>query len=225
MSELKYPPITEVLKRRFQSDGIPSLSDTIVPTIELEGNRPEYEFLRGARLGTGFHQLTGSVNTTNWLQVGLINPTGSKVLLVTQHVFGRVRYNLGGADAPSTPRVLRLTASALPDLHAVTYMRDFRWDFTGGTNLRPVAQVRSTSNAAELGNAISDTQGVSEVGNATEDAFRLYWIIPGPIVIPPGEGIAISVQGRNPGTVRNLASFMWLEYTPSAWEGVNAPGG
>jgi len=231
MGSIKFPPLIEVLRRRLQADFDPTLSDTIVPVIVLEADRPEYLYLQGARLCAGFQQAPTVTNSADWVHVGLENPTGSNVLITVNHAWSRVRYDdIGAGNRPSQPRLLRAGAGDLSDLNLVAMMLDFRWDANTAGNLRPQGRIMTEQNAAEQGSLICDFRGISEVGDTTSGDFAIFADLPrgAELVIPPGEMAICSVQGRNTGAaaaVRLSCSWLWTERPMSSWETSPVPGG
>lgn len=188
----------EILAARFNSilnkllsmkEGAPapSLSSDIVPTIQLEGDRPEYAFLGGVRLAAGFVGVAAG-GAGNRSVAKLVNPAASGVLVVIEKIVVH-------STVASKTFVIR-TGTTGGATATGSRVRDARWGF-----MVPAALVQSVNGAAVNGQILSFWPGQSN-GTATA-AF-----IDTAFVLPPGTDIAIEPGVDNEGV---SAGFFWRE--------------
>jgi hypothetical protein len=233
MAEIKFPPITEVLKRRLQADWNPSLSDTINPVIVLESERPEYEFLQGNPSYFGGINTAQTPATANFLNVGLENPAGSKVLVLVEGIWGENGFeNSGNEVRLALPQIIQFSAGDLANNNLVQAPRDTRWFGNLSGSKRSIARIVSEDNAAIQGTALGFVHGTNTelmtqgAGNFDQ---RLMWIfpLPRPFVISPGNGVGVAIQGFVSGAqILILAcNFCWTERPMSSWELQAIPAG
>lgn len=188
----------EILAARFNSilnkllsmkEGAPapSLSSDIVPTIQLEGDRPEYAFLGGVRLCAGFVGVAagGAGNRSVAL---LRNPATSGVIVVVEAIV------LHSTVASKTFVIRNAVTGGVTATGS--RVRDSRW----GTMV-PAALVQSTNGAAATGNIVGFWPGQSN-GTATSGRIDV------PFVITPNESLAIEPGVDNEGV---SAGFFWRE--------------
>lgn len=224
MSDIKFPPITEALKKRLQTPWDPTLADTINPTMVLEAERPEWGLYTGELLcaQTQFLVTAG----VNFQHLGLWNPSNDLVLVV-QGACGYIHQLTGGAQPVPQPSLYRMLSTAGTSLHLAANVRDYRWDSTAGTGSRQgQAQFRSLSAAAANGIQQGMTRltasQTAAAGNTT-----VGWDLPffEPYVIGPNSGLWIVYQPLAAGTTTVVASFYWRERQASSWEKALTPVG
>lgn len=219
MSDIKYPPIAEILKRRLQADTLPTLADQIVPVITLESMMPEYFYLSATPLCMGTIP-TGQLevtNSTNIMQAMLSNPSGSGTLVVLERAHGILQMDpISAGNSPGAPRVMN-AAAGLGNLHLQASMRDFRW-FVGSSR-QGVAQIRSLTAAASSGTLMCRARSIMAATQGTTVA-KSAWDWNSPIVISPGNALSFEAAGlAGAGIVTTFqASFIWREYRMSQWE-------
>ena len=229
MSEIKYPAISEILKRRFQADAsLLTLSDQLVSTVPLEVDRPEWKYYENSPICHGYHQLIAPPGT-DLLHLFLWNPLGSKLLLLVEGIWGNIQRRGATADyrLPS-PSVVRFTTDAGTSLHLTPNMRDTRWDSLVGGSKNSVGQIRSIISAG-TGTVVGVTMmtALQGRGAGTKDQ-QGDWQIPfyRPYVIGPGSGFGVRVQEEAGVTDTRLqVSFNWTERRLTPWEEQLTPSG
>jgi len=150
-------------------DGAPApvLATEIFPTIQLEGDRPEWAFLGGVRNCSGYFVSVGQAGVFS--HVGIRNPTASSVGITvrTVHVHG----DTGNAPFAFSGGFRRLSTI---DVESPRYPADTRWS-PGAAPARTVGHMVTRKQAAATGNA--SIGGKVNIGHAT---------IRDPFVILPG---------------------------------------
>lgn len=220
MSEIQYPPITEILKKRFQAHTLTTLADQIVPVVQLEGTGipPEYEYLRNTQLCMGANPAGFSeTNSSDRMQVMLSNPAASRTLLVVEAVHGLCQIDpISAGNSPSVPLVL-IAAAGLGDLHLMPHMRDFRWNIGGSR--AGVGQIRTLAAAVSSGTFMGRARGTFAVTQGTTVTKQGFDFMT-PVVISPGNALSFEVPAlAGSGIVTTFqVHFSWREYLMSAWE-------
>lgn len=214
MSKIDYAPLTEVIRRRFQADSDPSMGDQWQPCIVLESDRPEWAFLAQEMLAAGRMAVNNTPGTVNFYYQ-LLNPSGSRVIATL--VRAQIIHAGLSLFGPSTMSIGEYSP-ALTDLQLVQKVRDFRWN-VGGATRRGTCQLRSQVTA--LGSPL----GVDVFGEldyrfsqtlAAASFYGGFW--DQPVVLPPGTGVVVAVNGQ--GAARNdvNVTFSWRERAMSSWE-------
>jgi len=230
VSEIKYPTIAEILRRRLQAEFPATLADQIVPVIVLENDRPEWPFLSGELLCI---QTVVATTTTalNELQVVLYNPVGSRTLIVVENVWSTSLLNDSGSQEGATnPFLLRVAELSTWDLQAtVPNLRDFRYDVgpAGGAGIRSgIAQFATRDSAVEDGTRIGTMRRLhsQRASTATHDQ-QCDSDLPTPVVVAPGSGLSLHLPVRTvAGSTWELrATYAWRERPFSSWEGIMVP--
>lgn len=224
MSEIKNPPILEILRKRLQSPFDASLSDTIVPVMVLEADRPEWPYLAGElRMSTTVATtLTGA---GQFAHAQLLNPSGSGVLAIVE--YGELVHSCAAATfGPSTYLCGRLD-SALSGLNLVGGPLDTRWDSTTGSNRRGTCQFRTQTNAT----AIVDVplfRIPANFGHVTTVSahYAAKWDgLVGSVVLGPGTGVVMYSAAQTASQNNFQWTYTWRERPMSAWERQAIPGG
>lgn len=223
MSEIKFAPLTEVLKLRLQADTLPTLSDAIAPTIVLENDRPEYLHPQGALICMQ-NQTVTITNSTNHIAVGLINPT-DEILVLVEGIWGSWWVQDRSAlDLLGAPVIRQVSTADLPNLHLADNMRDQRWNVGGGR--RGMAQFRSQPGvAAAVGSPLGITMCTAVfIATGADNDAKVDWIVPlaRPFVLgAAGQGIAIdhshSVVAAGVDMILAVC-IAWSERKASSWE-------
>lgn len=78
----RYNGILHKLLDMKEGSPSPTLASDLFPTICLEGERPEWAFLAGDRLGLAGTSIAGTAG--QYVSIVLWNPTGSNILTVTE---------------------------------------------------------------------------------------------------------------------------------------------
>lgn len=173
----------------------PTIATDIFPTIQLAGDRPEWEFLRGGRLlhaGAADPAAAGSYS-----HVGLFNPTGSGVLAVVH----QTSVMNGGAG--------------LPQLNLISSVAG--WTLLGSAQYRDPRTANSSckvytfTNAVLTGTFMAWPTYRGTVGAGTYPAHFTY---DSPVVLPPGYGLVAVSSGFNIGCMIN-AAFVERQLLPS----------
>lgn len=218
MSEIQFPPITEILKKKFQAHTLPTLADQIVPTVVLELDRPEWRYLEAVPICVGT-LATSLSNSSNIISHMLSNPAGSRLLVVLEACWGIAQHDeVVSGESPGAPRIV-IASAGLGDLSLQPNMRDFRWNIGGSRN--STAQLRSDDQAASIGTVLGRTRLMMAATQGSTVA-KVGWDIdlPRSFVIPPGNALAIeSTAQAGASTVSTQqTTFFWTERPMSSWE-------
>lgn len=218
MADIKFPPIAEILRKRFQSPVDPTLSDAIVPVVVLELDRPEWRYLEAVPICCGTLATTIN-NSANVISHMLSNPAGSRLLVTLEACWGILQYDpISAGNSPGAPRLV-IANAGLGDLSLQPNMRDFRWNIGGSRN--STAQLRSDDQAASLGTVLARTRLMMAATQGTTVA-KAGWDVdlPRSFVIPPGNAIAIEGTGLAGSGIDSTmqTSFFWTERPMSSWE-------
>lgn len=225
MSEIKFPPLLEILRKRLQAESDASLSDSIVPVMVLEADRPEWPYLAGElRMATTVATtLTGA---GSFAHAQLLNPAGSNIIAVVE--YGELVQSCAAATfGPSTYLLGRLDA-ALSGLNLVGGPVDTRWDSQVGTNRRGQCQFRTQTNATAIVDVpllrIPATFGAPTAASAH---YACRWdlsVVKG-IVLGPGTGIVMYTNAQSASQNNFQWTYTWRERQMSSWERQAIPGG
>ncbi len=194
MSKIERGQFSSFLRRYLGMTGVSEVVDELAPEISavfaLEQERPEWEFLKGARLMSHATQVTvnpGNPNSARWR-----NPPNSGVVAIF--------YRVNASVSTVTGSGLFLTMGAqLADLATVsgTVPRDTRWSAlaVGG------AIIASFSNSGAIG------------GNQFDNAIILAnttwsFLHDTPVVITPGNSLQITTSATG---LDSSFSAHWLE--------------
>lgn len=162
--------------------------DIVPPGINLEADRPEYEWLKRARLCAGFAVVAASVG--NFSIVQLMNPAGSTVLAVVRLIFLSAPV-AGGFNVDQT------TIAQATLVAGQSQILDARSGLAGGGSV-PTCQIRTGIPAAIPGTPIGFFRVLANVSQPIEI----------PIVLMPGSSVYVR------GAAANLAvdgTFYWME--------------
>lgn len=226
---MKFPPITEIIRRRFQSDWQPAIADSLVPTIVLESDRRENAFLEGIPYFVAQRAETKTNSTITRLAVQLLNPEGSTILAIIENIFGLSAFE--SDNSPTSNLTLRRADTALTSLHLVSGVIDTRWDADIGANLRSQCQLRSQQqDNTDLGDLLllrtfyNFDSYASGVTTHTQG-----WSVPCcPIILAPGSGVLVQLHNTVGSGASNdttlIANFCWRERPMSNWERQAIPG-
>lgn len=191
MSKIEVGQFSTMLRRYLGMKGVSDVTDELAPeisaTLVLEQERPEWEFLKGARL----HAWAGSVPAlaANFGAARLRNPAGSGMVAIVNYC------NVGAGVGVVATATFGLQTADQATVSG-TANRDGRlFPPTGG------ALVASFGYAALGGNAI-DTVALA----ANSPAFPLFR--GSAIVITPGSALNLGLSTAN---VDFFFSFHWLE--------------
>lgn len=192
INEIQQGRFNAVLRKLFSMDvGAPSptLATDIFPTVQLEGDRPEYEFLAGSRLCVG-QGVGGAGGAGTYSRSSLVNPAGSGVLAVVTHY---------GVAVGSAGDVYFVQGTGLPygTIQNTPAQRDARSN--GYTSLnRTACRIYAGSNAA--------TDGIATCQVYASGAIAIIEIPP--IVLAPGYYWGLRCYADN---VAINAQFWWRE--------------
>jgi len=226
VSDIKFAPISEVMRRRFQADGDPTLIDAIQPVVVLENAPIDYSFLAGeAKFIAALSIASGPPSLTNWLVQWLYNPTGSNVIATVEWMWGESGLdNLANEYRTALPQVIRYDSSG-GSLNLLSYVRDTRWDASGPSNRRANCVIRNDNPVvgSPPGNLIGfargryDQRATPAAGDIDQ---RTGWDCPTQFVVSPGQGIGWRLGGVNGAAiVQSLTvTYCWRERAMSAWE-------
>lgn len=200
MSEIRFGPLTEILRRRLQTDSAPSLSDTISPAIVLENDRPEYSYLMGEVLAQQYAGVSAVAAQYGYVQ--LFNPTNSGVLTVIDLIQCYQDTNLALLARYDTA-LGTLVSTRAP-------MRDTRWDRALGAFKQTQTQLRVLNSATAFGTFLTFGPIVDAV-NGTE----FHGHLEGPYLLGPGSGMHIRTGNVNQFLT---VSFQYRERPMAPWE-------
>lgn len=194
-NEILEGSLNQILTRRLAMQGAapsPALMPEVSPTLVLENDRPEWQYLANGKLMMANAFVAAAVGNPG--QVLLKNPAGSGALVVIE------RFDAQSVSATEVYRVAGATASFVT--RALGYPRDFRYPYdVSGTGLwlGGALEVSLTNAFAAL--PAGALLGMRRYPSAT--AFTEL-----DLILPPGTAALLSVQ-----TVNTAADFniFWRE--------------
>lgn len=196
MAEIQAPQLGEAVRRRFHLAGesrSPSeLSDSIVATVVLENDRPEYHALYGGRIASGRASQGATAGVYSYTQ--LFNPAGSGVIAVCECI---------NVQVTADPFIMRQAVAIGSAVTSIGF-RDFRFPVQA-----PTCQVREGQDAASIGTIIG--QPTFNVLSGT----TLYGVWPHAIILAPGTGIGVRTNGTN---LSIFGAFVWRERAADPFE-------
>lgn len=215
MAEIKFPPLLEQLRRRFQADVTPTLGETVSPVVVLEGEKQERLIFGAVTLCYQFQQIIA--NDTQVHHIGLWNPSND-VVMVVERVWGDMLYNAAVQQALEPPAVRRMLSTAGTSLHLAANVRDFRQD-NSSSSRQGIGQIRTLNDVTPNGTLLGISRGV--VFATTSAGSRTSFDIDfrDPFILAGNSGLWIAASGLAAPTNRyTRANFMWRERAASAWE-------
>lgn len=184
----------EFLRRYLQADGAKQLSPELGAYLCLEADRPEWEYLKGTRLCMGNLLLAG--DATHAAVLGILNPTGSNLLVVVTSILvslsatGFVALQLDVQDTTDTLTTPR-----------AKIVRETRYSGTG-------SQAANLPQAKCLGDILLAPDGSAVHRVAALANTEVSMLGEEPIVLGPNQGL--EVVGPIAATTLNATVF-WTE--------------
>lgn len=185
--------LNQVLARRLTTPGpapSPTLEPAIFPSLVLESDRPEWEYVKGATLA-GARSTVAAV-AGNFSCATLVNPLGSNLIVVLNRVNVLTAAGSGG--------VVRIEDGSIVGTPVTAGVRDGRWmpPGAGAAGARPRAQVFAFAKAAL--SLATPLWGFPQASFVSFDE---------PLVIRPNQSIVLEVTVANIGI--SDVSFQWYE--------------
>ena len=177
-----------------ESSPAPTLAPEIIPTLQLEGNRPEWGFLAGERLAAGFDQSVGGAGEIS--HVILDNPATSNALITVERIVA-VTFDGAGDNY-----LIGIQVGTAPTFSAsgAGVLRDSRWGAAQSIGL-----IATRENAAPMTNDVV----------SFEAPIQTTLVFDFPFVLAPASRVYV----RNGAVARTTtAAFFWRERVLEASE-------
>ena len=184
--------LNQILSRAFgvQGAAAPFMASEVFPVLVMGNDRPEWQFLSGDRLASGFH--SDAAIAAQRSHVGINNPAGSGAICVVESII------VSGISA--TVAIAIGKGAVIDSAAGQKFFRDTRLPIaTGG----PTCDLYDTTQAGALGATVLTL----EVGAVALEVKGPWILAPdGFLLVRGGTAVAVS------------ANFIWREYAAANGE-------